>query len=231
MNELIDRLAATRPPDAATVWVCLAVALAALLVRPVADVCRHLVTLLHEGGHAFVALAVGRSLHGIRLHSDSSGLSVSRGRPTGAGMVATLAAGYLTPPLVGLAGAFAVTSGWSNAFLASVVLVCALTLLQIRNLHGLGVVLASGLSIGLIGWYAPDAVRSALAATLAWFLLAAGPWGMVGLWRARRRPGAARSDVDQLARITPLPAVVWWAAMTLVACVLALLGGWRLLAG
>lgn len=205
------------------------VALVALLVNEVANVTRHLVTLLHEGGHAIVALAAGRSLHGIRLHSDASGVSVSRGRPTGPGMVATLLAGYLTPPLVGLVGAFAVPAGWSNAYLWAVVAICGGMLLQIRNLHGLWVVVASATTIGLVTWFGSDAVRAALAATLAVFLLLSGPWGMVELWRARRRSDSGRSDIDQLAAITVLPADAWWLVMAGITVAVVWLGGTNLL--
>ena len=61
----------------------------------------------------------------IRLHSDTSGLTVSSGRPSGPGMVVMLLAGYLAPPVVGLgAGALLiigtawVCSGcWSSCLL------------------------------------------------------------------------------------------------------------------
>lgn len=229
MNDLLDRLSATTPPDRAVLIGCLAIALVAALVHEVSRVTRHLVTLLHEGGHALVALASGRSLHGIRLHSDASGVSVSSGRPSGPGMIATLLAGYLTPPLVGMAGAFAVTAGWSNAYLWAVTLLCAAMLLQIRNVHGLWVVLISGVTIGLVTWFGTDVVRSALAATLASFLLIGGPLGMIDLWRARRRPGRARSDVDQLAAISVLPAAMWWSVMMVCAVAMVGLGALRLL--
>lgn len=39
---------------------------------------RILTTVVHEAGHAVVAMLVGRRLQGIRLHSDTSGLTVSR---------------------------------------------------------------------------------------------------------------------------------------------------------
>lgn len=55
---------------------------------------RNVVTIAHEGGHALVALLSGRKLNGIRLHSDTSGLTVSTGRASGPGMVFTLFAGY-----------------------------------------------------------------------------------------------------------------------------------------
>ncbi len=78
-------------PDLSLAVVLAALAAAALLVlspalwRP----CRHAVTIAHEGAHGLVALAAGRRLSGIRLHSDTSGLTVSAGRPTGLGMVLT----------------------------------------------------------------------------------------------------------------------------------------------
>src|SRR5690625_5409898 len=105
---------------------------------------RHLATLLHEAGHALVAVLVGRKLRGIRLHSDTSGLTLSRGKPTGPGMVATLLAGYPAPALVGLAGAWLVSSGSSAGMLWSPVPSCALTLVRVRNFYGLWVVLVPG---------------------------------------------------------------------------------------
>src|SRR5437660_12258053 len=77
-------------------------ALAAVLVRSVWHVLRNIVTIAHEGGHAFAALVTGRKLQGIRLHSDTSGVTVSRGKPHGPGMIITACAGYVTPPLLGL---------------------------------------------------------------------------------------------------------------------------------
>ena len=86
--------------------VLLETALGALLlvaVRPVWRRTRHVVTIAHEGAHGLAAVLSGRRLAGIRLHSDTSGLTVSAGRPTGPGMVLTLLAGYTGPGLFGLA--------------------------------------------------------------------------------------------------------------------------------
>lgn len=55
---------------------------------------RRVLTMVHEGGHALAAVLVGRRLEGILLHSDTSGLTVSRGKRTGPGMVLTALAGY-----------------------------------------------------------------------------------------------------------------------------------------
>jgi len=69
------------------------------------------VTLVHEAGHAVVAVLTGRRLNGIRLHSDTSGLTVSSGKPRGAGMIATAAAGYLAPAALGLGSVLLVDAG------------------------------------------------------------------------------------------------------------------------
>ena len=81
------------------------------LVPPVWRYTRHVVTLVHEAGHAMVALLTGRRLNAVRLHSDTSGHTISSGRPRGPGMVAMAAAGYLAPSALGLACIWLVDAG------------------------------------------------------------------------------------------------------------------------
>src|SRR5690606_8345771 len=83
-------------------WLAIGLAAALVFVPQAWQFSRHVATLVHEAGHAVLAVATGRRLNGIRLHSETSGLTVSTGRRTGAGMVATAAAGYPAPSLVGL---------------------------------------------------------------------------------------------------------------------------------
>ena len=64
---------------------------------------RFVVTIAHEGGHAVAAVLVRRELAGIRLHSDTSGVTLSRGRASGPGMVFTAVSGYPAPSLLGVA--------------------------------------------------------------------------------------------------------------------------------
>ena len=81
------RRATTDQPPPAPGLVLAAAAVAVLLVlHPTLwRVSRVLVTITHEGGHAVAAVLAGRRLQGIRVHSDTSGLTVSRGRPSGPG--------------------------------------------------------------------------------------------------------------------------------------------------
>lgn len=231
LTDLWTRATTTQPP--LPWWLALLLGLAALALTwsPVGyRLVRHLVTLVHEAGHAAVALLAGRRLRGIRLHSDTSGVTLSRGRPEGPGMAATVAAGYPAPALVGLGGALLLGAGYAAGALWVLVLVCALMLVMIRNLYGLWVVLVTGVSVALLSWVAPAAWLSAVAYLVVWSLLLAAPRSVLELQRQRRRTGERRSDVDQLARLTRIPAVLWSAAFWLV-CVLALLAGGARLIG
>ena len=73
-------------------WLVLATGVGAAVAVVVDGVwrwARGVVTIAHEAGHAVAALATGRRLTGIKLHSDTSGLTLSVGRPAGPGMVVT----------------------------------------------------------------------------------------------------------------------------------------------
>ncbi|GAA1732584.1 M50 family metallopeptidase [Aeromicrobium alkaliterrae] len=183
---------------------------AALVAVPTAwRLTRHAVTLVHELGHAGVAVLTGRRLNGIRLHADTSGLTVSRGKPRGPGMVATAAAGYLAPSVVGLALIGAVHAGWVQEALWVALGLLALTLVFIRNGFGLLVVLLAGAAVGLTAYRADPLWQVRVVEAAAWFWLLAGPRTVVELFSHRRRSRAATSDADVLARLTHVPAVVW----------------------
>lgn len=227
--DLWTRATTTQPP--LPWWAALLLGLLALAITwsPVGyRLVRHLVTLVHEAGHALVALLVGRRLRGIQLHSDTSGVTVSRGQATGPGMAATVAAGYPSPALVGLGGALLLGAGYAAGLLWAVVLVCALMLVMIRNLYGLWVVLVTGVSVAVLSWLAPATVLSAVAYLVVWSLLLAAPRSVLELQTQRRRTGDRRSDADQLARLTRVPALVWIVLFWLVCALALLVGGARL---
>ncbi|MDP3892100.1 M50 family metallopeptidase [Nocardioides sp.] len=166
------------------------------------------VTMVHEAGHAVAAVLVGRRLTGIRLHSDTSGLTVSRGRPRGPGMVLMLAAGYLAPALVGLGAALLLAAGRSLGVLWLFVVLLALMLLHVRNGYGLLVLLLAVGAMSAVSWYLEPTAQSWIAYLIVWILLLAAPKPVLELFAGRRR-GARGSDPDQLARLTRVPAVLW----------------------
>ena len=209
MGEIWDRATATQPvPDAGFVVATGVVALVLVLAPATWPRVRLGVTVVHEAGHALVAVLVGRRLRSVRLHSDTSGLTVSRGKPRGPGMVAMLAAGYLAPAVLGLVAALLLANGRSVGLLWLLVVLAGALILWVRNGYGLLVLLLGGAGVLLLTWYGDGTVQSVAAYLIAWLLLLAAPRPLVELLTAGRRRGRT-SDPDQLARLTHLPAVLW----------------------
>ncbi|MFT4187959.1 MAG: M50 family metallopeptidase [Aeromicrobium sp.] len=190
-------------------WLPVAVALALVTVPVVWPFARHAVTLVHELGHAGVAVLTGRTLNGIRLNADSSGLTVSRGKPRGLGMIATAAAGYLAPSFVGLALIGAVHAGWSHEALWALLGVLVVTLVFIRNAFGLLIVVTALAAVGASLRWADTLWQTTIVETAAWFWLLAAPRTVLELWTNRRRQRSGTTDADVLARLTHLPAALW----------------------
>ena len=224
LTETWDRATAVQPlPEP---WVVLATGAVALVLVLGSATWRRVrlgVTVVHEAGHAVVAVLVGRRLQGIRLHADTSGVTVSRGRPTGPGMVATLAAGYLAPAAVGVGAALLLASGRGVLMLWLILLLLVALLVWVRNWYGALTLVLIGAGIGLLTWYAEPEVQAVVAYLVAWLLLLAAPRPVLELLTAGRSRSRS-SDPDQLARLTHLPAPVWCVLM-LVANLAGLLVG------
>jgi hypothetical protein len=196
---------------------------------------RHIVTIAHEGGHALAALASGRTLSGIRLHSDTSGVTVSSGRRSGPGMILTAAAGYPAPCLIGAGFALLIAADRVTVMLWASILLLAVLLTQIRNAFGLLSVVVTGAVIALVIFRGTPHLELAFACALTWLLLVGGGRAVLELQRTRHtqlRAGGGSyltSDADQLARLTHLPGLIWVGLFLIVA--VATLGGsgWMLL--
>jgi hypothetical protein len=196
-------------PTAAMVLVTGVVALAVVTFGELWRPARNVITIVHEAGHALVAVLVGRRLSGIRLHSDTSGLTLTRGKPYGPGMVSTALAGYVAPSLLGLA--FAGLVGADR--ITAVLVICALllfgVLVMVRNVYGFFTVLLTGGVLFGVAWWLPPVVQAAFAHLITWFLLFGGVRPVGELQRKRRYGRARDSDADQLARLTGAPGLLW----------------------
>ncbi|MEU6821911.1 M50 family metallopeptidase [Streptomyces atriruber] len=210
LTDLWDRVFGTQA--APEQWLVIAtgvVALAVVVPHNIWRLARNAITIAHEGGHGLVALLTGRRLDGIRLHSDTSGLTVSRGKPTGLGMILTAAAGYTAPPLLGLGGAALLDSGRITAFLWIATALLVVMLVMIRNAYGALTVILTGGTFLIVSWLANTDVQAAFAYAVVWFLLLGGVRPAFELQSKRRRGGAGDSDADQLSRLTHVPAGMW----------------------
>jgi hypothetical protein len=197
------------------------------------------ITIAHESGHAAASLLSGRRLEGIRLHADTSGETVSRGRRNGPGIVITALAGYVTPPLLGIGACLLLAAHRATLLLSLLLVLLAVTLVLVRNWYGVLPVLVTAGALVAVIWLADPSLRAAFAYAVAWFLLFGGVRPVVELARTRTRAvrlppgrrlaagrsGPGMSDADQLAFLTRLPAGAWVTLFALVAIAAVILGG------
>lgn len=193
-------------------WLVLASAALALVVVASAQAwprARTVVTIVHEAGHAIVALAVGQRRVRVRLYRDTAGETVSAGKVDGLGVALTAAAGYPAPPLAGLGAAALLATGHVTGMLLLGLALLAVLAFAVRNPYGMVAVLATAATIAAVCLYASAVVQAGFGYAMTWFLLFGGVRPVLELRRERRRSRIPRSDADQLARLTPMPGGAW----------------------
>lgn len=155
---------------------------------------------------------------------------MSRGKPSGLGMVLTAAAGYTAPSLLGLGGAALLSAHRITLLLWAATALLLAMLVMIRNAYGLLTVVLTGAVFVLVSWLTPAQVQAVFAYGVVWFLLLGGVRPVFELQVKRRHGGAPDSDADQLGRLTHVHPVVWLLFFHAVA-LCALTGGARWLLG
>ncbi|WP_062386041.1 M50 family metallopeptidase [Demequina iriomotensis] len=223
-----DATSVVEAPPAA-VWIALAAVLACVAVPMLWHAVRHVVTLVHEAGHALIATLLGREVRSIRLHADTSGETVSRGDARRLPLALKAFAGYPAPGVAGVAAAWGVGAGHGIAVLWAAVVLTMLVIVRVRNVYGLLVVVAIGAGLAWAARALPDSWRIGLACGLAWLLLVGAVRAVVELQTARAR-GARGSDADALARLTYVPGGVWVGIFWLITAGCLAVGAWVLAA-
>ncbi|GAA1397787.1 M50 family metallopeptidase [Kitasatospora putterlickiae] len=230
LDELWTAVTGTQPAPPG--WLPLATGAAALLTvlaGPLWRIARGAITIAHEGGHGLAALATRRRLAGIRLHSDTSGLTLSYGRSTGPGWLLTLAAGYTTPALLGLGCAALLAAGRVTLLLWLAIALLLALLVRIRNAYGFLSVLLTGGAFFLVSWFGSPDVQAGFAYLGTWFLLLGSVRPVLELQRQRHHGQGHGSDADQLARLTGVPGLAWTVLFLITAlAALALGASWLL---
>jgi hypothetical protein len=202
--------------------------LALVLIGFASEVAATIVRVAHEGGHMLAALISGHWVTEFKLEEAGelgSGSTNYNHRPRGwFGEVLNLFAGYATPPLAGLGGAYVIADGNSwGVLVIGVVLLLAVLLIPKINPYALTVTVV--LLVGILWALAAGSpkVQAALAAGLVWLML------IGGLWMILAR-GTKSQDVKELTDLTWIPRVVWFAAWLAVAVASLWVGG-RVLLG
>src|SRR5699024_1857336 len=135
LEEILRRLAPTAAPDLTGAGALVVLALAAVRVGwwPAWRMLRLVVTLVHELGHAVVAVLSGRRFTGFVLRSDMSGHAVTVGPARGPGAVATAWAGYPAPALLGALAVWVSARGWAAPLLGLLLLGLLASLVRVRS--------------------------------------------------------------------------------------------------
>lgn len=225
LNELWGQMISTQ--EKPLPWMLmLAWALSILLVfSPLWRISRNAITVVHEGGHALMAILWGRRISGIKLHSDTSGVTISRGKPWGLGVIFVAASGYTAPAILGLGIQFLSSEGRTVLGLAILAVMLLGIFLSIRNLWGIIVVVPLLAGFYFTFQFAPE-LQSFVLLFMATFLTVASLKPIIELQKHRRNGEGEGSDADQLAKLTlVIPGIAWVAfffVVSLAANVLAI---------
>lgn len=192
-------------------WMILAAWAVAFLLTatPAWRIARNAITVVHEGGHALVAIVWGRRIAGIKLNADTSGVTISSGKAWGLGVIFTTAAGYTAPAILGLFLAWLASEGRIFLALAILALSVVLIFISIRNLWGF--IVTVPLTVGLYYLLQLNVtVQTFALVAVAAFLTVASTRPIIELQRARRSGEGEDSDADQLQKLTLIiPGIVW----------------------
>ena len=233
LARLWDRVSGSQPlPPAWVIGLTGLLAIAVVLDTRSWRLAGKVITIAHEGGHALVSVLSGRRLDGIRLHADNSGVTYSRGRRHGPGLVLTAAAGYVMPSLLGAGAAWLLAARHLTAMLWLALVLLAATFLAVRNLFGAVAVLVTAGAVFAVSYYATAVVQAGFAYLAVWFLLFGGVRPVLELARGtsgRRQRWTRGSDADQLARLTGAPVGLWVTLFVLVSLAALVIGATLLL--
>lgn len=217
-SAVTERWGVEASPDPATFAIITGLVVALAAVPPVWRVARQASTIIHEMGHVLAAWCTGRRVSGIKLHSDTSGVTLSRGKPNGPGLLVTFLAGYPAPGLLGVLLIWLGTTGHAGAALTVFQAVLVLALLLSRNVIGILSCLLAALASGWIWWSNDPEIVGYTVVALGVFYALAGLRGSLDLCRVhltgKRQSSAAvaATDASQAARawrFLPLPAAIW----------------------
>lgn len=194
------------------IWIALGVALVGVLVGQVWRFLRLAVTLVHELGHAFVGMLVGRRFTGFVLRGDMSGHAVTVGRPRGPGRIVSTWAGYPAPAVVGAGMVWAAVRGWSAPVVTLVLVVLLIALIRVRSALTVVVTLLAIAGTGALWWWRDDVLQEQV-------LVGTGIVLLVGAWRhlaVALGDRSRSSDAAVVAELSHVPRVLVNASFVVV---------------
>jgi hypothetical protein len=181
-----------------------------------------ILSVAHEGGHMVMAVLTFRGFYWFRILGTGSAETRIADGSWGIGdMIGTLA-GYLAPPLLGLAGAAVLVAGnaWGVLVIAAILMFWAF--LYAKEALANVVTLAAFAGILVLLWRGSPFLQLTVAVAIVWLLLIGGVIDAVTMDRT------GGNDAALMARSTWIPALVWQ-AFWVTAAIVCLYAGGRLL--
>lgn len=176
---LASQLQVGNNPDAPGVVTTLTgAAIALFLVVFLWNVVGYTITLAHEGAHAIVIVLLGGKVEWIRLKKNQEGGTLPSHPKGSLGPLdefVSLAAGYIGPPLFGLAAAEALGHGYPRLVLWGTFGLLLVALPSARkSLRGVATILGLGFVVLVVVARGSTAFIAVMSTTWAWVLLAGG---------------------------------------------------------
>lgn len=188
----------------------------------------HLVTFVHELGHAFTGFLVGRGVGGIKLHFDGSGETRDFGfrgwLPFGLSRTISLLMGYPAPVLLGAFLLGAGVGNYINLAMWIMLFFGLFCLIFVRNLWGLLVVLGwIGFSLLAATYLYDNVLAEIVVVAVGTFFVVGGIKDLFMLFNQLTTGQAADTDLGIMQRERwGFPKTLTYLGMVL----LALPGGW-----
>jgi hypothetical protein len=180
----------------------LAIVAIAAMLPGVWLVTRHITLIAHEGAHATMGSALGRTVNGISLQRNADGTTaVSGGGRPGSAVIA--AAGYLGPSAFGVGAAELIRTGHIVAVLWAAMVALLAVMFVLRRGFGVLTVIVAFVFLLLLAGVGSVSVQVLTAYALTWFLLASG----VRIVVVR---GSQAVDARILRDITKIPRSFWY---------------------
>lgn len=165
--------------------------------------------MVHESGHAIMALFTSGEVDSIELNPNASGLTRTKSKSAIASVVITFS-GYL------FASAFAWISFWilvnkGYPWFFYLVLATAMLnlMLWVRSPFGIFWIIVFITSIGLVWWYFPGKVSTLFALALASMIQFESLFSTFVLMKISLQKSSAAGDAAQLQKVLWLPAAIW----------------------
>jgi len=156
----------TEVPSTVSIIIGAVVAITFIAIPQLWKIFSHVITIVHETGHALFGLLTFRRVRSIRLHSDTSGVTETAGWSPG--LIAALA-GYPFPTFLAVIFALMLNEGYPFLAPGIIAIICMLIFLKIGNVFGGLITIATGfISIGII-FLAPPMFNFAVTAFLMVF--------------------------------------------------------------